>query len=313
MPSAAAAEGEGTSVAPRFRAALDALVTALRADRTVLAAILCGSLSHDTVWARSDIDLVLVVEDERGAATRGVALWADGVNAHAMLLSRAAFRAAADGARGQSFLQTYLAKGRLLYTHDDTLAELLERVRHVGARDSQLSLLRAGIAALPSLYKARKWLVTRDDLEYSALWTLYAATPIAQIALISRGILADREVIPQAARVEPALFATIYTDLLNAPKTPERVEEALAAAEGYVAARADALFGLVLEHLRDVGEARACTEIEAHFERTLGVRGVTGACEYLADLGRIGKAALPVRLTKRSSAPVQELAFYAID
>jgi len=41
-----------------FTRALDALVAQIRQDRTILAAILCGSLAHDTVWARSDIDLV---------------------------------------------------------------------------------------------------------------------------------------------------------------------------------------------------------------------------------------------------------------
>jgi hypothetical protein len=37
---------------------------------------------------------------------------------------------------------------------------------------------------------------------------------------------------------------------------------------------------------------------------------VTGACEYLADLGLIVKVSVPVRLTKRSNADVEELAFF---
>ena len=38
-------------------------------DRSILAAILCGSLSHDTVWAKSDIDLVLVTIDDSKVAS----------------------------------------------------------------------------------------------------------------------------------------------------------------------------------------------------------------------------------------------------
>ncbi|HTK50386.1 MAG TPA: hypothetical protein VL308_00795, partial [Gemmatimonadaceae bacterium] len=49
----------------RFRAALEALVEQIREDRAILAAILCGSLSHDMVWARSDIDLVLITIDDK--------------------------------------------------------------------------------------------------------------------------------------------------------------------------------------------------------------------------------------------------------
>jgi hypothetical protein len=37
---------------------------------------------------------------------------------------------------------------------------------------------------------------------------------------------------------------------------------------------------------------------------------VTTACEYLADQGLIGKAALPVRATKKSTISLQELAFF---
>ena len=48
-----------------FTAALDALVAQVKRDRSILAAILCGSLSHDTVWEKSDIDLVLVTVDDK--------------------------------------------------------------------------------------------------------------------------------------------------------------------------------------------------------------------------------------------------------
>ena len=52
-------------VQQRFTAALDALIEQVKQDRSILAAILCGSLSHDTVWAKSDIDLALVTIDDR--------------------------------------------------------------------------------------------------------------------------------------------------------------------------------------------------------------------------------------------------------
>ena len=97
--------------------------------------------------------------------------------------------------------------------------------------------------------------------------------------------------------------------MLNAKKTRKSVEAALDAIDDYMAERAPTLFEPVLEHLREVGEARSATEIEAHFKRNFDVEGVTTACEYLADQGLIGKASTPVQLTKRSNVAVQELAF----
>jgi len=297
------------SIQQEFTQALDGVVNQVKEDRSILAAVLCGSLSHDTVWAKSDIDLVLVTLDDRKIEPADLSLYADGVNIHAILMPRAQFREAVEGSARNSFMHSFLTKGRLLYTHDPTIADLCAALAGVGARDTQLQLLRAATSALPSIYKARKWFVTRGDLDYTALWILYAATSLARVEVIGRRLLADREVLPQALALNPAFFKTIYTDLLNVRKTPKSVEAALDAVEGYVAERADALFGPVIAHLRDAGEARSASEIEASFKRNFDVSSVTTACEYLADQGLIGKVSTPARLTKRSNIEVQELAF----
>ena len=301
------------SIQQQFAAALDALVEQVKGDRSVLAAILCGSLSHDTVWAKSDIDLVLVTIDDKKVEHADVALYADGVNVHAILVPRAEFRKTVEGSINQSFMHSFLAKGRLLYTHDETIADLCAGLHAIGDRDTEVQLLRAATDALGPIDKAHKWLVTRADLEYSALWILYAATALAQIEVIGARLLADREVIPQALTLNPAFFKTVYVDLLNAKKTRKSVQAALDAVDAYLWERARTLFKLVIDHLREAGEARSRSEIEGHFQRNLDVSGVTVACEYLADRGLLAKASLPVRLTKKSNIEVQELAFVYIE
>jgi predicted nucleotidyltransferase len=293
-----------------FTLALDALIEHVKRDRAVLAAILCGSLSHDTVWAKSDIDLVLVTIDDKKVEPSDVALYADGVNVHALLIPRAQFRSTVEGSIHNSFVHSLLAKGRLLYTHDETIADLCARLVEIGDRDIQTQLLCAATSALPAIDKAHKWFVTRGDLDYCALWILYAATPLARVEVIGRRLLADREVLPQAMTLNPAFFKTVYADLLNSRKTRPSVQAALDAIDGYVAERAATLFAPVVDHLREAGEARSCTEIESHFKRHFDVSGVTTACEYLAHRGLIGKASTPVRLTKKSHVEVQELAFF---
>ncbi|HEX2453776.1 MAG TPA: hypothetical protein VHI99_08740, partial [Vicinamibacterales bacterium] len=104
-------------------------------------------------------------------------------------------------------------------------------------------------------------------------------------------------------------FKLIYTDLLNARKTRKTVEAALEAIDRYVADRATTLFAPLLDHLREIREARSCREIEDHFRRHFDVDAVTTACEYLADQAIIGKVSTAARLTKKSNVDVQELAF----
>src|SRR5688500_4855265 len=143
--------------AAAFAAALDALLPQLRQDRSILAAILGGSLSHDRVWEKSDIDLLLVTADDTLKGPPHVSLYADGVNVHAMLMQRAAFRKLAESAVHQSFMHSFLAKSRVIFTHDDSIAALCAGLQGIGERDTRLALLEAGTSALPCLYKARKF------------------------------------------------------------------------------------------------------------------------------------------------------------
>ena len=297
----------------RFSQAVDHLIAQVKEDCSILAAILCGSLSYDRVWDKSDVDLVLVTIDVKKAEGRGAALNADGVNVHALMMPRAEFRRIAEGSLRNSFMHSFLAKGRVLYTHDESIAGLCARLNEIGERDTQLQLLRAGIQALGPLYKAHKFFVTRSDLEYTALWILYCATPLARIEILEQRMLADREVIPQALKLNPRFFKLAYSDLLNSKKTRENVQAALDAVDGYIAKRAVSLFGTVTEYLREVRETRSATEIEDYFQRNFGIGGVTAACEYLSDQKLIGKASTPIQLTKKSNVSVQELAFFYLE
>jgi hypothetical protein len=301
------------SIQQKFAIALEDLVAEVKLDRSVLAAILCGSLSHDTVWAKSDIDLALITIDDKKIETTSLSLNARGVNVHAFLMPRAEFRKAIEGGIRNSFMHSLLAKGRLLYTHDQTIAALCERLHEIGERDAEVQLLSAATHALGPIDKARKWFVTRGDLDYAALWILYAATPLARVEIISARLLTDREVIPQAMKLNPAFFKTIYTDLLNNKKTRKNVEAALDGIDEFLAQRAPALFRLVLDHLREAGEARSSTEIEFYFKRNFNIECASLACEYLAGRGLICMASTPVHLTKRSNVMLQEQAFVVLE
>ncbi len=296
----------------RFARALNALVKRLETDRAILATLLCGSLAHDTVWARSDIDLVLVTIDDKLVEASSMALDADGVNVHASLIPRARFKRLADGAMTNSFMHSLLSKGRLLYSHDESIAPLLDRMRTLGDRDTGILMLGAATEALSCLYKAHKWFLTRGDYNYSALWILAAATPLARIEVMRHGELADREVLPRALQIDPDFFSVVYTGMLNGDKSREAVRAALDAADEYLAARTPAFSAAVVTWLEEAGEARSCTEIDAHFTRTMGVAHVSATCEYLADQAIIGRASVTTRLTRKSTVDVQELAFFAL-
>ncbi len=294
----------------KFVRALEELVAEVKKDKSVLAALLCGSLSHDAVWEKSDIDLLLItIDDNRKTESGLVYLNANGVNVHASLMTRTEFRKGVESALRNSFMHSFITKGRVLYTYDETIAGLCARLKEIGERDTQVQLLRAGIQALPAIDKAHKWMVTRGDLNYCSLWILHAANALARIEIVSARRLLDREAIPQAMELNPKFFKVVYSDLLNTKKTAKNVQAALKAMDDYVAERAAVLFGMVVEYLKEVRDTRSATDLESYFSRTHDVEGVILACEYLSDHGYIGKVSTPKQLTKRSNVSVEEMAF----
>src|SRR5437762_1362421 len=134
---------------------------------------------------------MLKTNDDKKVKEGDLTLYPNGVNVHAILLPRAQFRKTVEGSIRNSFMHSFLAKGRLLYTHDETITDLCAKLGDIGERDTQVQLLRAATYSLGPIYKAHKWLLTRGDLDYTALWILYAATPLAKIEIISRRLLAD--------------------------------------------------------------------------------------------------------------------------
>src|SRR5438552_1654884 len=97
----------------RFERALDALIAKAREDPYILAVVLFGSLSHDRVWEKSDIDLMLVGRDDSGGKkgeARSFALLEEGVNIHAFLQPRGQFKKMIEGALQSSFMHSSFAK-----------------------------------------------------------------------------------------------------------------------------------------------------------------------------------------------------------
>jgi hypothetical protein len=293
-----------------FNEALESFVAKVKRDRYIIAAILFGSLSHDTVWRKSDIDVILVGRDGKDLKeVKDFWLVESGVNIHASLYPRSKFKQAIEGSLQGSFMHSAFALSTLLYTIDDTIRAYYQDVASVGARDRQLRLMAAGGAALATLAKAEKWLLTRKDLSYSFLWIMYTVEHLAQIEVLLSGEVTTREAIPRALKLNPTLFGAVYQDLIHQPKDEATIQRALDLIEGYLDRNLRLLFGPVLDYLSQEGGVRTMTDLDTYFRNQ--VQGHVGVvCEWLADRGIIQKVPSPLRLTPRSQVEVDEAAFY---
>jgi len=297
----------------RFTAALDAFIERAKQEPSLLAVILGGSLSHDRVWEKSDIDLLVIGRDEKDNSKgecKSFSLMENGVNIHATLQSRSQFKRMIEGSLQSTFMHSFFSKSRLLFTRDETIRELYDNVHRFGAKDREIQLLRAGTGVLPCLYKAQKWFHAKNDLDYAFLWIMYCVSELARIEVFLDHQLAGREVIQQALDLNPKLFHALYTDLINQKKTSKTIGTALELIDAYLKKKVHVLFQPILDYLTEQGAARSATEIETHFKNQMNFEGATTACEWLADQDVIMKVSSPTRLFKKGHVQFEEMAFY---
>lgn len=302
------------AVVERYKAALDAFVAKVRQDPYVIAAILCGSLSHDRVWHRSDIDMVLVGRDEK-RPIREYNLLEDGINIHAIMFSRSRFKQVLERSVQSSFFHSYMAKSTLLYTTDESLRDYYADITRLGAADRDTALLGIACQIAPMLTKAEKWLYAKSDPAYSYLWVMYMLSALASIEVLLNNEITGREVVQQAARYNPAFFNAIYFDLLPRPKDEATVRGVLELINAYLDERRDALFGPIFEYLAAAEGPRTATEIDTFFRKRMPDKneGVGTALEWLAERGAIQQIATPLRLTEKSRPSVDEATYFYDD
>jgi len=296
------------AVRQRYEEALESFVARVKQDRYIVAAILFGSLAYDDVWEKSDIDMLLIVRDDK-ADDRFYTLVENGISIHTNLVTRSKFKATFERALQGTWAQSVLARSTLLFSTDETLQAYYENVRHVGSRDREMQMLTALNPVLSLLTKAEKWLVVKNDPIYSFLYMMNLITFLANVEVLWHADVPGREVIQQAITYNPEFFIPLYTDLAQQPKDAEVMRQAIQKIYGYIEEKQEVLFRPILNYLSEEGSVRSSTEIGEYFQKRLG-SGITLICEWLAETGVIQKVATPLRLTEKSRVTMDEAAYY---
>ncbi|HEU5098350.1 MAG TPA: hypothetical protein VFU22_04995 [Roseiflexaceae bacterium] len=300
------------AIKARFQEALELFTAKVKQDSYIIAAILAGSMSYDQVWEKSDLDILLVGRSEK-VPERSYYLIENGVNIHAVLLSRSVFKQQIERALQSSFFHSYFSKSTLLFSTDETITEYYQNVQHLGARDRQLQLLRAGSDVLPALAKAEKWLYVKNDPAYSFLWLMYMINQLATIEVIAAGEVTTREVLQQALRHNPEFFHAIYLDMLARPVDGAAVEQALRLVNRYLDERITLLFQPIFDYLSAADGPRSASDIDSYFRKQIQAETLGSAYEWLADKGLLKKISHPLRLTEKSRVTVEEAMYYYDD
>ena len=303
----------------RFEAALNQLIERIAEDRYVLAMVLVGSLRTETIWHRESLGLWIIEAD--GVSRRLPSdgndervfriLVENGINLHAEVIPRSRFKKMVEGASRTAFSCSFFAVRQIVYSKDPSIESWFKKANSMATKDQERELLTFSTWTMHAHRQARKRLDIKGDLDLAAQQTLGAAHSVAHTEIIRRGEVWEQDVIYRAMEGAPALFQTIYLDVLSKRKNRRVLVTALDAIDGYLDKHYQAHLKPLLGYLKKQSRLVPLSEISDHFAFSqLHPWHLESACEWLEGKGRLQKLSAPFKLTKRSLERVEEPAYF---
>src|SRR6516165_9162129 len=227
-------ENDAEKVA-RFEAALRQFIEGIAEDRYVLAIVLVGSLRAETIWQRESLALWIIEAD--GVSRRLPSdgnderifriLVENGINIHAEVIPRSRFKKMVEGASRTALSCNFFAERRVVYSKDPSIEGWFEKANSLATKDQERELLTFSTWTIHAARHARKRLDLKGDLDLAAQETLGAAHSVAHTEVIRCGQVWEQDVIYRAIEGDPALFQTIYLNVLAKRKNQRVLSTAL--------------------------------------------------------------------------------------
>jgi hypothetical protein len=303
----------------RFEAALNQLTERIAADRYVLAIVLVGSLSPETIWHRETVGLWIIEADgvSRRLPSDGKdervfrILVENGINIHAEVIPRSRFKKMVEGASRTAFSCNFFARRQIVYSKDPSIETWFKLADSVATKDQERELLTFSTWTIHAVRHARKRLDLKGDLELAAQEIVWAAHSVAHTEIIRRGQVWEQDVIYRAIEGAPELFQTIYLDVLAKRKNRRVLSTALDVIDAYLDRHYQAYLKPLLAYLKKQNRVVPLSEMSDHFAFSQVHPGhLESACEWLERKGLLEKVSAPFKLTKRSLERVEEPAYF---
>ncbi len=294
---------ERSRVHADYEKALNDFVERAKSDEYILSVILGGSLAYDTVWEKSDIDLLIVTRDEIQKPMVG-GLEND-VMVYLYLFTRDQFRKQIQRVTDGSPLHSTFNVSKIAFTRDDTIHDLYEDMENIGSRDLENLVLLNYIFCKDLINKAYKAIHVKKDPQFSIAFIMSAIRRLANIEVLLNRKVPLRESTVQALELNPEMFQSIFTDMITNPrKDLATLDEVLRKMEMYLWDRLETIAQPVLRLLEQKEEV-SYDDLKTHFSDIwlpLDLR------EFV-EMKLIEQTEAPLRFTKKSSAEMMQPAY----
>jgi len=292
----------------RYARAVDSFVDKVRDDPNVIAVIVSGSFTYDVIWEKSDIDMTLVIRDQM-LKVDSYCIVEDGITINVQLAPRSGFKRFIESKVGGSWEQSYMSKGKIIYTTDESLYEYFEDIKRIGADDMALAMVYMACELIGNRDKCQKWLTVRKDPLYAQFYLLKCAEIAANMEVCSRQETIGRDSIQKAMKFNPEVIGPLYEGAMSRHMNEDEIDRCITLVDDFLEEKMEIFKRPVLEFMSDQ-QIKTMTLISKQF-RTEG-HFIIEAFDYLAEKGVIEKVSQTIRITPKSRMAVEEIGYLYI-
>ncbi len=293
----------------RFKNAVNSFIEKIKTDQNVIAVILYGSLSYDNVWERSDIEMAVVIRDQK-IETHSYCIDEDNLILNIDLVQRSEVKRFLEKTKGgftrSIFAYHVMAKAKIIYSTDESLYEYFEEYKKIGERDIERIIFDMSIDLIGYMDKIEKWIKIKNDLTYSRFYVLKAVELIARMEACHHLEIPTREAILQMKTLNPELYKNFYERPMAGKLSEEELYFLIDGIDKYLLSNLEPIVNVVKECLGD-GEIKTITQICNYYKSWS--HGIVHIFEYLSEKGIIQKLSQTIRITPKSKMSVEEIAF----
>jgi len=154
------------SITEKYRSVLDEFVKEVTVDSNILAIILAGGLHHNYLNGSSDINLIIVVQDDKIQNYSYTCLYEE-IVFNIDVFQRTQIIRNLSSQTGDYYRYSYLSDNEIIFSRDEALKEILSQVREVKKNYLDEIIIISVSEVLFHIREIKKWLDIKGETTYA--------------------------------------------------------------------------------------------------------------------------------------------------
>lgn len=294
-------------VRSNYQNALNAFIEKVEKDKHILLVILVGSMASGKLWDKSDIDVVMIVDEFKEPMKENSFLEED-IVINASIFNRIKFKRLLESESFRGPFHSFLSIGKVVSFRDESLKKYVEKeLLSSGCEDG--GLLLDGAISVAHLIKAMKWIKVENDLEYAMYELSRMIEALARTILVLNNTTPMREPLREARDIND-LTKNLY-ELFVERKPSTSIMDLTQKIEYFLTENRAQIFRGVYKLFLDATMPMTITELHEQVSIQIKIDKplLVELMEWLCTQNDFVRTTIPTRVTSKSRMTLDEVAY----